>query len=194
MIGRLNDWLPSPARQADTKGPTTNLPDHIEETIRSIAELRAEHHESATVFERALDRVTALLSRPWFIGTVSIVVIGWIGLNLGAVAFGARPIDPPPFSGLGGAVSLVSLFMVVLILATQRREDQLAQRREMLLLELALLGEQKTAKVIQLLEESRLDNPLIRNRLDPEAEAMAQPTDPKSVLDVIKETHMTTPE
>ena len=84
--------------------------------------------------------------------------------------------------------------MVVLILATQRREDQLAQRREMLLLELALLSEQKTAKVIQLLEESRLDNPLIRNRVDPEAEAMAQPTDPKSVLDVIKETHVTTPE
>jgi uncharacterized membrane protein len=89
---------------------------------------------------------------------ITVIVIGWVGLNLGAVAFGVRPIDPPPFSWLGGAVSLVSLYMVVLILATQRREDRLAQRREMLILELALLSEQKTAKVIQLLEESRLDN------------------------------------
>ena len=48
--------------------------------------------------------------------------------------------------------------------------------------------------MIQLLEEARLDNPLIPNRLDPEAEAMAQPTDPNSVLDVIKEAHVTTPE
>ena len=88
----------------------------------------------------------------------------------------------------------MSLYMVVLILATQRREDQLAQRRELLILELAILSEQKTAKVIQLLEESRRDNPLIRNRLDPEAETMAQPADPQSVLDAIKETHVSTPE
>ena len=78
---------------------------------------------------------------------------------------------------------------VVLILATQRREYQLAQLREQLTLELAILSEQKTAKVIQLLEESRRDNPLIRDRVDQEAEAMAQPADPQSVLDAIKETH-----
>jgi uncharacterized membrane protein len=80
--------------------------------------------------------------------------------------------------------------MVIMILATQRREDLLAQRREMLILELALLSEQKTAKVIQLLEESRFDNPLIRNRIDREAEAVAQPSDPNSMLDVIRETAM----
>ena len=79
--------------------------------------------------------------------------------------------------------------MVVLILATQRREDQLGQRRELLLLELAILSEQKTAKVIQLLEEFRRDSPLIHNRVDQEAAAMAQPADPQSVLDAIKETH-----
>jgi uncharacterized membrane protein len=73
----------------------------------------------------------------------------------------------------------VSLYIVVLILATQRREYQLAQLREQLTLELAILSEQKTAKVIQLLEESRRDNPLIRNRVDQEAEAMAQPADPR---------------
>ena len=68
-------------------------------------------------------------------------------------------------------------------------EDQLAQLHEQLNLELANLSEQKTAKVIQLLEESRRDNPLIRNRVDQVAEAMAQPADPQSVLDAIRETH-----
>ena len=116
--------------------------------------------------------------------------MGWISMNVLAAALGVRPIDPPPFSWLGGAVSLVSLYMVVLILAAQRREDQLAQRRELLILDLAILSEQKIAKVIQLLEESRRDNPLIRNRVDPEAEAMAQAADQKSVLDAIKETHV----
>jgi uncharacterized membrane protein len=120
---------------------------------------------------------------------LTIIVASWIILNLLAGALGYRAIDPPPFSGLIGAVSLASLYMVVLILATQRRENQLAQLREQLNLELAILSEQKTAKVIQLLEESRRDNPLLRNRVDQEAEAMAQPADPQSVLEAIKETH-----
>ena len=79
--------------------------------------------------------------------------------------------------------------MVILILATQQREYHPSQLREQLILELAILSEQKTAKVIQLLEETRRDNPLIRNRVDQEAEAMAQPADPQSVLDAIKEIH-----
>jgi uncharacterized membrane protein len=84
---------------------------------------------------------------------LTVIVAGWISLNLLAGALGYRPVDPPPFSGLTGAVSLASLYMVGLILATQRRENQLAQLREQLNLELAILSEQKTAKVIQLLEE-----------------------------------------
>jgi hypothetical protein len=85
---------------------------------------------------------------------------------------GWHPTSPRPFSALG--------------LDLQR---DLLDLREQLTLELAILSEQKTAKVIQLLEESRRDNPLIRNRVDQEAEAMAQPADPRSVLDAIKEIH-----
>ena len=164
------------------------LPTHIDETIRSIARLHIEHHEDATRLQRAVDRLTALLGHPRFIGVLTGLVAGWIALNLAAGALGHRPIDPPPFTWLWGAVSLVSLYMVVLILATQRREDQLAHHRELLILELAILSEQKTAKVIELLEESRRDSPLIRDRVDQEANAMAQPSDPQSVLDAIKET------
>ena len=39
------------------------LPDHIEETIRSIDRLHAEHRRDATPLQRAVDRMTALLSR-----------------------------------------------------------------------------------------------------------------------------------
>jgi uncharacterized membrane protein len=180
----------SPA-PADTNVPPI-LSAHVEETIRSIAQLHAEHHENATPLQRAVDRVTALLGRPRFIAVLTAIVVGWISLNLLAAWFGYRPVDPPPFSWLGSAVSLVSLYLVVLILATQQRDDQLAQHRELLILELAILGEQKTAKVIQLLEEVRRDNPLIRDRVDYEADAMAQPADPQSVLDAIKETHAKT--
>jgi uncharacterized membrane protein len=169
----------------DTDLPPPILPIHIEETIRSIAKLQAEHHGSATPQQRAVRRLTDILGRPSFLGILAIAVAGWIGAN----ALGYSPIDPPPFAWLNVVASLVSLFMVVLILGAQRHEDQLTQHRELLTLELAILSEQKTAKVIQLLEEVRRDNPLIHDRVDREAEVMAKPADPQSVLDAIKETH-----
>ncbi len=162
---------------ADTNVPLPPLPAHIEATIRLITRLRAEHHQNATPVQRAVDHITALVGRPGFLGVLAVIVASWISLNLLADALGYRPIDPPPFSWLQDAVSLASLFMVISILATQRREDQLAQLHEQLNLELAILSEQKTAKVIQLLEESSRDNPLIPNRLDQEAEVwLSQPT------------------
>jgi uncharacterized membrane protein len=196
-MSQVVEWTPSGASIQENSMPKTAHTEaaepagwranHIEETIRSVARLHAEHHENATPLQRAVDRITALLGRPRFIGVLTVIAASWISLNLLAAALGYRPIDPPPFSWLGGAVSLVSLYMVILILATQQREYQLAQLREQLTLELAILSEQKTAKVI--LEESRRDNPLIRNRVDQEAEAMTQPADPQSVLDALKETH-----
>jgi uncharacterized membrane protein len=171
---------------ADTNLP---LPDHIEETIRSIARLHAGHHQTATPLQHIGERITGWIGGPAFLGGLTCLVVVWIGLNLSAAAFGFRPVDPPPFSGMGNAVSLVSLYIVALILATQRREYQLAQLREQLTLELSILTEQKAAKLIQLLEESRRDNPLIRDRIDQEAEAMAKPADAEAVLGAIKETH-----
>ncbi len=77
----------------------------------------------------------------------------------------------------------------MLIHATRFREDQLAGHREQLTLELAILGKQKSAKIIELLEEMRRDDPSLRNRVDHEAAAMSTPADPQAVLDAIKDSH-----
>jgi uncharacterized membrane protein len=193
----LEPFALAPTRGAPTKdcpladpSPPPVLPGHVEETIRSIARLHAEHHGAASTPQRVIDRLTGLVGQPSFIGALLGAIAAWIGLNLLAAALGHRPVDPPPFVWLNGAVSLISLMMVVLILGSQRHEEQIAQHRELLTLELAILSEQKTAKVIQLLEEVRRDNPLIHDRVDREADAMARPADPQSVLDAIKETHV----
>ena len=84
---------------ADTSLPPLIPPDHIEETIRAIAQLRAEHHENATSLQRTVDHVTALLSRPLFIGVITVILMGWISMTLLAAALGVRPIDPLPSHG-----------------------------------------------------------------------------------------------
>lgn len=74
--------------------------------------------------------------------------------------------------------------MMVLILAAQRHDDELATRRE----QLAVLNERKAAKIIAMLE-GRLQDPQRSNERDKETEAMATPADPQAVLDAIKSTH-----
>ena len=153
------------------------LPPHIEETIQSIARLHAQHHQNATSLQRAVDRITAFVGRPRFIGILTLIAVAWISLNSAHCHVRLSPFRSASLLRARRRVPLVSLYIVVLILATQRREYQLAQLREQLTLELAILSEQKTAKVIQLLEESRCDNPLIRDRVDREAELWpSQPT------------------
>ena len=80
----------------------------------------------------------------------------------------------------------MALYMTTLILATQRREGELAGHREQLTLELAILSEQKTAKIIAMLQALRVDDPHTPDVRDPEAEIMAEPADPQAVLDRIK--------
>jgi uncharacterized membrane protein len=166
---------------------TPILPAHIEDTVQAIAKLHAEHYQQASPLQRIVDRLTALVGRPGFVGLVTLTVPLWVVANMGALWVGLEPLDPPPFAWLQGAVGLMALYMTALILATQRREDQLAGHREQLTLELAILGEQKSAKIIDLLEEMRRDNPLLANRVDHEAAAMAAPSDPQTVLDAIKD-------
>lgn len=61
------------------------------------------------------------------------------------------------------------------VLVRQERLTKLEDRREHLDLQVNLLTEQKTTKLIHLLEELRRDVPMVKDRHDPESEAFQQP-------------------
>ena len=170
-------------------GRPTILPPHIEATVAAIARLHAEHHKRATPFQRFTEDLTARVGRSVVLAWLALAVAGWICANLGFIAVGLQPFDPPPFFWLGGFASVSALFMTVMILSTQRREDELAGHREQLTLELAILSDQKAAKIIELLEELRRDHPSIHDRVDHDANAMSMPADPEAVFDAIKDSH-----
>jgi uncharacterized membrane protein len=73
-----------------------------------------------------------------------------------------------------------------MVLIAQRHDDELSTRREQLTLELAILAERKTAKIIAFLEEFRRNDPHQSDRRDHVAEAMAEAADPQIVLEAIK--------
>lgn len=156
--------------------------------MRAIADLHAEHHRRATAVQRIVDKSVKFVGRPRFVAILTVTIGIWVGSNLILGRFG-QAFDRPPFETLQDLGQLLGIFITVLILITQRREDELTEHREQLTLELAILSEQKNAKIIGLLEELRRDNPMIADREDAEATALSVPADPQAVLDAIKETH-----
>jgi uncharacterized membrane protein len=160
---------------------------HLEETVQTLARLHAEHDSSATRHHRVVERLTSYLGKPIFIVGLTLLVAGWMAANGLAHAVGYHAWDLPPFPWLTGFASLASLYLVIVILTTQSRDDLLARHRELLTLELAILAEQKSAKAIALLEELRRDSPHVQDRVDTQADQMGRPADPHVVIDAIND-------
>jgi uncharacterized membrane protein len=163
-----------------------SLPRHIEDTVAAISEVHAEHRLHANRGQKMVGAVTGIAGTPAFIGALTVLVLGWIVTNLALSAAGRAAPDPPPFQALSCVASLAALYLAAMILGTQKHEDQMANHRDQLTLELAILSDQKSAKIIRLLEELRLNDPDQGDHADAEAEAMAVPADPKAVLDKIR--------
>lgn len=162
------------------------LPAHIETTVEAIARLHADHLREAGALQRLVENMTAWIGRPVVVAGLSVVLAAWVGGNVAAQRAGLVAWDVPPFPWLEDALSALALYVTILILATQRRENQLAVYREQLSLELAILGEQKSAKIIAMLLELRAEQPGLRGREDAEAEAMGVAADPDAMLAAIR--------
>lgn len=173
--------MTTPRAPADDAVP---LADHEEQSIDAIADFHREHYRSASPLQRGLDAVTDRLGRPLLVVGVIAVLGAWIGI---AQATSRGGVTGPAFVWLELAATVASLLVSMLILATQRREDLLGDRRAKLILELAILADRKNAKIIALLEELRRDHPGVVDRIDAESVDMARPTDPGAVLAAIDE-------
>src|SRR5580692_6250042 len=164
----------SSATSQNAASATPILPDHIDETVQAIGRLHIEHRRGSTGLQQVVERLTRFLSRPRAAGFFAGAVLSWIVANLALKGLGAPWFDAPPFAALQSLASVGALFMTVFILITQRREDELSELREQLTLQLAMLSEQKSAKLIELLEELRRDLPNVHNRLDAEAASFSR--------------------
>ena len=158
------------------------LPDHEASSVDEVAAFHRDHYRSSSPLQRAIDGFNARLGRP----VVVISIILGFGLwSAVAALIGRGQIDQPSFAWLELAGTLASLLVSLLILVTQRRYDELAERRAQLTLDVALLADKKIAKTIALLEELRRDAPAVADRVDAESEEMSKPADTKTVLAAI---------
>ena len=129
-----------------------------------------------------LDRLTERIGAPKSVWVCLGVVVCWAALNVALELLHGRAPDPFPFAFLQCVGTVAAVIMTLLIFSAERRLTEVERRRARLMLHFTMLTEQKTAKIIELLEDLRHDDPRVRDRVDPHAQALKHATDPAEAL------------
>ncbi len=154
----------------------------------TIASFHARAAQELGRHQRFIEKATEHVGRPRSIYMLLATTAAWIGVNGTLMIAGHAPWDAPPFHWLQGALALYAAVTATMVLTTQQRQQTHSDQRADLQLQVNLTSEQKAAKAIGLLEELRRDLPSVRNRVDAQAEAMAEALDPGAVLSALEET------
>ncbi|MGI4755340.1 MAG: DUF1003 domain-containing protein [Janthinobacterium lividum] len=159
---------------------------HLQEHIDLIARHEQEFHENRTQSERAGDAIAT------FAGSLSFVLLHlalftiWIILN---TAHGTLRwhFDPYPFPMLDTVVAIEAILLASFILMRQTRLGRRSDQREHLMLQLLLLTEKETTKLLEM-------NSMIADRLglksvnqDQDLIALTQDTPIDEVAENIRE-------
>ncbi|MHB8637557.1 MAG: DUF1003 domain-containing protein [Fimbriimonadaceae bacterium] len=166
--------------------PPTN-PTIIGHNVDAVLAMHSAEELAITGHQRAIERMVSVVAVPGFLFAILGAIIFWIGINVGLMASGHRPLDKPPFGWLQTVATLVALVMTSVVVITQNRQGKVAERNAHVDLQVNLLVDQKAGKIIQLLEEIRTESPTLRNRRDSEADELQLTFDPGQVATIIAE-------
>lgn len=163
------------------------LPSHIERNIDKINNLKKKSELNLTNSQKIIEKIAVFFGKPSFLYGVVVFIMVWLTFNLLPQKWKLPLFDPPPFEWLDQLINFVSLFMTIGVLVRQNRQEQLADQRAEIALQVNLLSEQKITKLIELVEELRKDLPDVYNRIDFEAEMMKKSADPDLLAEALEE-------
>ena len=127
------------------------LPEAVKKNIQSIAQLEQELERRRTPVDRVSDAITRFAGSIWSVLAHAAIFTGWVLVNTGRVP-GVTPFDPYPFSFLGMAVALEAIFLTTFVLISQNRQARQADQWAHLHLQIGLLAEQESTKMLQMLQ------------------------------------------
>lgn len=175
-----------PLPQDPSRNPvlTAPLPDPITKNIETITSLHTQTVRDIPAYQRVLEAIASFFGQSAFFYILISMLTLWI---LGSLLAPVLPFSWPRFSWSSQGLDAAALVISTGVLVRQTRQENFAEQRSQLMLQLNLLSEQKIAKMIALLEELRADLPDVGDRYDPEADLMQQAADPIAVLEALQQ-------
>ncbi|MEX0269303.1 DUF1003 domain-containing protein [Leptolyngbyaceae cyanobacterium UHCC 1019] len=164
---------------------TAPLPDPVTKNIEAILSMHNQEVQDLAAHQRAIEAIAKFFGQPAFLYVLIAGFTIWIASSLFSQFL---PFTFPLFHWSEHGLDAAALLISTGVLIEQSREENFAEQRTQLMLQLNLLSEQKIAKIIAILEELRADLPNVRDRYDPEAVIMQEAADPIAVLNALQET------
>lgn len=97
-------------------------------------------------------RLTRAFGSIRFLYSSTLFIIAWILINTGCVG-DIQPFDPYPFTLLMMIVSLLAIFISIIVLMTQNRQEKIAQIRQQIDFEIDVRAEHEVTKILRMLDE-----------------------------------------
>ncbi len=114
-----------------------------------IKTLKAKAHRNRTTTEKMADWLTSKFGSMTFLVFNILVFAVWLVINSGFL-HSVAPFDPFPFGLLTTFVSLEAIFLAVIVLISQNREQKVNDLREEIDLQVDIISEVELTKVLQL--------------------------------------------
>jgi uncharacterized membrane protein len=119
-----------------------------QQNIETIAKLEHAAIEQRGLGERLSDAFTRVMGSMTFVCLHVAGFLLWFSINLGLFP-GIEPFDPFPFGILTLIVSAEGVLLAIFVLISQNRASRLANQRAHLNLQISLLAEQESTKLLQ---------------------------------------------
>ena len=162
----------------------------VRKNLQAVLEMQKRERLARSIQDRVADAITGFSGSMAFVYLHSIWFGVWILLNVGILRIPyLTQFDPYPFGLLTLIVSLEAIFLSTFVLISQNRLAGVSEKRAELDLQIDLLAEQKTAKILQMLDRiteqlNVMDNQFQLTR-DPEASVLEVSPEPQEILQVI---------
>jgi uncharacterized membrane protein len=130
---------------------TLKVPSAVKRNIGSVAQLEQEFRSQQTTTVAWLsDRVTNLVASPFYIAAHALWFVSWISVN--TISLGIVHFDPYPFSFLGLCLASEATLLTTFVLMSQKRQAHQADQWAHVALQVSLVAEQETTKMLEMLQ------------------------------------------
>jgi len=157
----------------------------VRRNVREICKIEEEALQARSAGERFGDIVVSQSGRFWFIALHAAWFGSWILFNSHLIPK-FRTFDAFPFPLLTTVVSLESIFLSLFILMSQNRSSRQADQRAHLDLQINLLAEHESTKMLELLQ-SLCEREGLDVARDAEVKELMSRTKPTDILRELKE-------
>ena len=155
-----------------------------ETNVEKVVQLEAEQEKHVAPANRLSEAIARFAGTNAFV-LVQLVCVGlWIAINIGVIV---DPFDPYPFALLGMLLALEAVLLTSFVLIRQNRMGQIADHRAHLDLQINLLAEKESTKVLQLLQRMSREMGIEQLVTDRETKELSRDTEIEDVARDLKE-------